>query len=62
MARILAYTSPARGHLYPLTPILDELRRRGHEIAVRTLSSEVALMRERGFDAGAISEQVEAIE
>lgn len=62
MARILAYTSPARGHLYPLTPILDELRRRGHEIAVRTLSSEVALMRERGFDAGPISAQVEAIE
>ena len=37
MARILAYTSPARGHLYPLTPILDELRGRGHDIAVRTL-------------------------
>ncbi len=33
MARILAYTSPARGHLFPLTPILDELRARGHEIA-----------------------------
>jgi hypothetical protein len=26
MARVLAYTSPARGHLYPVTPILDELR------------------------------------
>lgn len=25
MARVLAYTSPARGHLYPLVPILDEL-------------------------------------
>jgi UDP:flavonoid glycosyltransferase YjiC (YdhE family) len=62
MARILAYTSPARGHLYPLTPILDELSRRGHAIAIRTLSAEVALMRERGFDAGAISERVEAIE
>jgi hypothetical protein len=43
MARILAYTSPARGHLYPLTPILDELARRGHDICVRTLASEVAL-------------------
>ena len=62
MARILAYTSPARGHLYPLTPILDELRRRGHDIALRTLSSEVALMRERGFDAAPISPQVEAID
>jgi Polyketide cyclase / dehydrase and lipid transport len=27
MARIVAYTSPARGHLYPITPILDELPR-----------------------------------
>jgi MGT family glycosyltransferase len=62
MARILAYTSPARGHLYPLTPILDELRRRGHAIAIRTLSSEVALMRERGFDARGISQRVEATE
>ena len=26
MARVLAYTSPARGHLFPVAPILDELR------------------------------------
>jgi UDP:flavonoid glycosyltransferase YjiC (YdhE family) len=39
MARVLAYTSPARGHLYPLTPILDELQSRGHEISVRTLAA-----------------------
>ena len=40
--KILAYTSPARGHLYPLVPILDELAGRGHRIAVRTLASEVS--------------------
>ncbi len=62
MARILAYTSPARGHLFPLTPILDELSRRGHEIALRTLASEVPRMRARGFEAAAISDKVEAIE
>jgi UDP:flavonoid glycosyltransferase YjiC (YdhE family) len=62
MARILAYTSPARGHLFPLTPILDELSRRGHEIALRTLAPEVPRMQARGFDATAISEDVEAIE
>lgn len=61
MARILAYTTPANGHLFPLVPILDELRSRGHEIAVRTLASQVSLMSERGFAAAAISEQVEAI-
>lgn len=61
MARVLAYTSPARGHLYPLTPILGELRRRGHDVAVRTLASEVQLMRDQGFDAEPISGRVEAI-
>lgn len=62
MARILAYTSPARGHLYPLTPILDELLRRGHEISVRTLAAELPLMRSRGFTAAPISGLIEAIE
>ena len=28
MSRILAYTSSARGHVLPVTPILDERRRR----------------------------------
>ena len=62
MSRVLAYTSPARGHLFPLTPILDELHRHGHEVALRTLSSEVGLMRSRGFDAGPIAAEIEAIE
>jgi MGT family glycosyltransferase len=57
--RILAYTSPARGHLYPLTPILDELRARGHQISLRTLASEVELMRSRGFDTEPIDHRIE---
>jgi MGT family glycosyltransferase len=60
--KILAYTSPARGHLYPLVPILDQLARRGHAIALRTLASEVGLMADRGFDAAPISPDIEAIE
>jgi MGT family glycosyltransferase len=59
MSRILAYTSPARGHLYPLTPILDELRDRGHEIVLHTLSSEVELMRSRGFRTEPLDPAVE---
>jgi MGT family glycosyltransferase len=59
MARYLAYTSPARGHLYPLVPTLEELRRRGHEVVVRTLSSEVGLLRELGFAAAAIDPSIE---
>ena len=62
MARILAYTSPGRSHLFPLTPILDELHRRGHQVVLRTLSSQVELMRERGFDAAPISAPIEALE
>jgi MGT family glycosyltransferase len=61
MARVLAYTSPARGHLYPLTPILTELQRRGHDIAIRTLASEVPLMRRQGFSAEKVDERVESI-
>jgi len=62
MARILAYTSPARGHLFPVTPILDELARRGHEVSVRTLASQVPLLQRRGFKAAPISPDIEAIE
>ena len=62
MARILAYTSPGRSHLFPLTPILDELHRRGHEVVLRTLASQIPLMRSRGFDTAAISPSIEAIE
>ncbi|HEX5622330.1 MAG TPA: hypothetical protein VFX51_28150, partial [Solirubrobacteraceae bacterium] len=61
MSRVLAYTSPARGHLYPITPILDELRNRGHEIALRTLATQVELMRARGFDAAPIAPEIEQI-
>jgi MGT family glycosyltransferase len=61
MSRILAYTTPARGHLFPVTPILDELHRRGQEIALRTLASQVPLMRDRGFDAAPIDSAIERI-
>jgi MGT family glycosyltransferase len=61
MARVLAYTSPARGHLYPLVPILDELAARGHEISIRTLDSQVPLMRERGFVASPIARGIEQL-
>jgi MGT family glycosyltransferase len=61
MARVLAYTSPARGDLYPMVPILDELRRRGHEIHLRTLAGETGRLAARGFEAGALDPRIEAI-
>ncbi len=61
MAHVLAYTSPARGHLFPLISILDELQQRGHQVAVRTLAAEIPLLTARGFDAAPISDRVEAL-
>ncbi len=62
MARVLAYTSPARGHLFPVTPILRELAGHGHEVAVRTLASQVELMRSLGFQADPIDERIEQLD
>ncbi len=45
MARYLIYTSPARGHLYPVIGASLELKARGHEVHLRTLASEVELVR-----------------
>ncbi len=59
--KVLVYTSPARGHLFPVVPILDELQRRGHAIAVRTLASAVPLLRERGFDADPLASRIETL-
>ena len=61
MARLLAYTSPGIGHLYPLTAALLELQRRGHHVALRCLASQVATMRGLGFDAEAIDPRIEAL-
>ena len=62
MSRVLAYTSPARGHLFPVTPILDELRERGHDVTVRTLAASVEMLRARGMSAAAIDPRIEQIE
>jgi UDP:flavonoid glycosyltransferase YjiC (YdhE family) len=61
MPRVLAYTSPARGHLYPIVPTLLELARRGHEVHVATLSSEVKAMQHAGLVARPISAAIEDV-
>jgi UDP:flavonoid glycosyltransferase YjiC (YdhE family) len=60
--KILTYTSPARGHLYPVVPIVQELQQRGHELTLLTLASQVELVRTLGIDTQPISGQVEAVE
>jgi MGT family glycosyltransferase len=61
MATVLAYTSPALGHLLPVGALLSELARRGHAVHVRTLSSGVDIARRLGFTADAIDPRIEAI-
>jgi MGT family glycosyltransferase len=62
MMRYLAYTSPARGHLYPIVPTLEALKARGHQVFVRTLAAEVPRMARLGFAAAAIDSEIEGIE
>jgi MGT family glycosyltransferase len=59
--RLLAYTSPGCGHLYPIVPTLLELERRGHQVALRTLAAEVDRMRSLRIEARPIDTAIEAI-
>lgn len=61
MATILAYTSPALGHLFPISALLTELSRRGHKIHLRTLSTGVETGQRLGFVTDAIAPRIEAI-
>lgn len=62
VATILAYTSPALGHLYPISALLTELRGRGHDIALRTLAAGVETGRELGFATKVIDPRIERVE
>ena len=60
--KVVCYTSPSRGHLFPTVPILLELRRRGHDAMVRTIGAEVPALHDLGLRATPVSPAVEAIE
>ena len=51
MSTILAYTSPAIGHLFPMVPILLELKARGHEVHVRTMPQQLQALGSAGLHA-----------
>jgi UDP:flavonoid glycosyltransferase YjiC (YdhE family) len=59
--KVLAYTSPARGHLNPMMGPLLELRRRGAEVHVRTLTPAVEAVRAAGLAAEPLSPAIEAL-
>ena len=62
MATILAYTSPALGHLLPISALLSELSHRGHNVHMRTFSTGVEISQRLGFTADAIDPRIERIE
>lgn len=62
MPTVLAYTSPAIGHLFPMVPLLQELMARGHDVHVRTLRQQVPTLRAAGFQAGPVDDRILAVE
>ncbi|CAN5242208.1 glycosyltransferase [soil metagenome] len=62
MAVVLAYMSPAIGHLFPYCALLTELAGRGHQVHVRTLESGVALSRRLGFVAQRVDPRIESLQ
>ena len=59
--KVIVYTSPARGHLYPVVPILGELAARGHRVHVCTLADELGHLGPLGIEASAIDPAIEGI-
>ena len=62
MATVLAYTSPALGHVLPISALLSELYRRGHAVHLRTLSAGVEIGRRLGFTTDTIDSRIEGLE
>jgi MGT family glycosyltransferase len=60
--KVLAYTSPARGHLYPVVPIVAEMARRGHSATLYSLAGELGQLAPLGVEGVAIDPAIERIE
>lgn len=61
MAKILAYTSPALGHVLPISALLAELSGRGHAVALRTFSGGVGVGQRLGFTTDVIDPRIEGL-
>lgn len=61
MSTILAYTSPAAGHGFPLVPGLLALRARGHSVQLRTAPELVEPISAAGLDACPVDPGVASI-
>ena len=61
MSKVLIYTSPARGHLYPMMDVALELRDAGHAVTVQTLAEEAPRVQAAGIEHRPISAAIEAL-
>jgi MGT family glycosyltransferase len=61
MRRALIYTSPAPGHLYPIMDVAIELKTKGIEVYVQSLSSEKELVMSEGLNFRSISPVIESL-
>ena len=61
MSTVLIYTSPARGHLYPMMDVALALQGQGHHVVVQTLAAEREHVEAAGVAHRAIAPAIEAI-
>jgi len=61
MSTILIYTSPARGHLYPMMDVALAMRDAGHRVVVQTLAAEAERVTAEGLEHRAIAAEIEAL-
>lgn len=61
MSTILLYTSPARGHLYPMMDVALALKGAGHRVVVQTLREERGNVEAAGLEHRPIDPAIEAL-
>lgn len=59
MSTILVYTSPARGHLYPIMDVAQALQSAGHRTVVQTLDADGGVVEAAGVEHRPISPRIE---
>ena len=59
MKKVLIYTSPARGHLYPMMDIAIKLKEEGYHVFIQTLSGEKNNVDSEGVEHLSISPEIE---
>ena len=62
MSTVLIYTSPARGHLYPMMDVALAMQAAGHRVVVQTLAAEREHVQAAGIEHRPLAAAIEGIE